>query len=161
MAESSRQITLTVPLFSSDYAKREKEIAEWNRRARAFSVTIEQEIRDEIARLVQEISNVSGDVPGIATATTFGTVKINTTVPNPVVYIKSAVDALISNLQSQITALQVSIAELVSWQTPQKGSGDPNGVVVGRFDGDEYWDTDLGPPGTYRWADAINGWWSM
>lgn len=154
MAESSRTTTLTVPLFSSDYAKKEKEIAEWNRRARAFSVTIEQDIRNEITRLLEEIQNVSTAVPGIATSSTFGTVKINVTVPNPVVYIKPTVDALIGALQAQITTL-------VAWQTPQKGSGDPNGVLVGRFDGDEYWNTDLGPPGTYRWSDAISSWWSM
>jgi len=151
MTASSRITPLTVPLFSSDYARRDREIAEWNRRARPSFASIEAEFH----RLQEFIDSVASSVPssiGIATSVSYGTVKTDLTVPAPVVYLKTTVDALVAGLQMQITTL-------IAWQTPQQGSGDPFSQVpvpTGRFVGDRYWDTSISPPGKWDW---LNGEW--
>ena len=96
--EPSRNIILTVPLFSTDYAKVNREIAEWNRRARAAFSGLEAVLNDFSVAIY-------GAIPGTATASTFGTVKTNLTVVNPVVYLTTTVDILIADLQAQIDAI--------------------------------------------------------
>lgn len=157
---------LTVPLFSSDYAKVNREIAEWNRRARNASFTLDEQIRI----LQSQIDALSGGLSGIglATKTAFGIVKTDATVSNPVVYLKVTLDLIIADLQAQITAnlalitaLTVRVSTLETNQTPQRGDGAPNPVATpGRYDGDEYWDM-LGGPGTYRWLASTSEWLSM
>jgi len=86
-----------------------------------------------------------------------------------VVYLKSAVDALVAQLNGQITNLSISIAALtvsintlIAWQTPQRGSGYPDPTATpGRFDGDTYWDASQAPPGSFRWNGLIAFWESM
>lgn len=154
--------------------------------------TAKVEIADEIKKIENKITNISNVVnvfgsTGKATTDISGTVKTDKTVDDPVVYLKITIDELlaaletgtnvsiteinneINNLTSFVFGLNItveslvaSVAELITWQTPQRGSGFPDPVATpGRFDGDTYWDIDTGPPGSYRWDSSIANWYSM
>lgn len=71
------------------------------------------------------------------------------------------VDYLTSAQTYAIFTTLVQHAALTAFLTPQRGSGPPYGQVTGRFDGDTYWDTTTGPPGSYRWDASISNWYSM
>lgn len=135
---------------------------------------------------ISNVVNVFGSV-GKATADVSGTVKTDKTVDDPVVYLSVTVDellaaletainvsitdlsnrinflsAIVFGLQITVDSLSTSVATLIAWQTPQHGIGDPNFMSVApRFDGDTYWETSTGPPGSFRYDSTLPGWYSM
>ena len=153
--------------------------------------TAKVEIADEIKKVEKKITNISNVVNvfssvGKATVAASGTVKTDKTVDDPIVYLKITIDELLAALETSINVsitdlsnrinflsaivfgLQITVDSLVAdvttlttWQTPQRGSGYPNGVYTGRFDGDTYWKTDTVPPGSFRWDASISDWYSM
>lgn len=158
--ETQQPFKLVTPLFSTDYAQVNREISEWNRRARPSFLSIQNQIN----ALQAEIDNVSDGVPGLATPTTYGSVRINQTSVAPVVYIKSAVDLIVAGIQSQITSLQSQINFILSQEIPlltlPNPGDDPNnmGIVgkIGVFGQQRI--VNLGDGNVWFWAGPVYKW---
>lgn len=165
--------TILQELDLSDLLKAtNSELASFKASTTASIDTLTQQLADQ-AEEIAEIQVELGDIDLSAILAAIAALKITvTSLSTQVSNLQIAVDnhwltisnlvTTVAGLGALITGLQTQINTLISWQTPQRGSGFPDPVATpGRFDGDSYWDVDTGPPGSYRWDASISNWYSM
>lgn len=165
--------TILQELDLSDLLKAtNSELASFKASTTASLDSLTQQLADqaeEIAAIQVELGDIdlSAILAAIAalqiTVTSLSTQVSNLqiTVNNQAITINNLL-TVVAGLSIAIATLVTQVAQLIAWQTPRRGSGFPDPVATpGRFDGDTYWDTDVDPPGSYRWDALINNWRSM
>ena len=156
MPNGYHPVKIAVPLFSTDYAQVNREISEWNRRARPSFASIEAEIN----QLRLDLYSLTGTPGARATATSFGIVETDKTVPAPVVYLKTTVDYLLSLIQAQINILNVQVATLIAGATPllhiTGASNDPN--TAGLIGVEGQWCQNDTTGGRWMWGGVVWRW---